>query len=119
MGSWDGNEITRPHGCFGVGYHRPGRESQRCGDSVGLRISAADLAVLSTPWSIDSSVYTAVEYVPVSSKPKSYTLNRRLKPIIVVIDRPLLKRIDKASEKLGVNRSVFIRQAAEEKLANA
>ena len=54
-----------------------------------------------------------------SSKPKSYTLNRRLKPIIVVIDRPLLKRIDKASEKLGVNRSVFIRQAAEEKLANA
>jgi metal-responsive CopG/Arc/MetJ family transcriptional regulator len=49
-------------------------------------------------------------------KSRNYTLKPRLKPVIVVIDRPLLKRIDKAAEKLGINRSVFIRQAAEAKL---
>lgn len=41
---------------------------------------------------------------------------KKLKPVIVVIDKALLKRIDKAATKLGVNRSVFIREAAEEKL---
>lgn len=45
--------------------------------------------------------------------------NKKLKPVIVVIDRPLLKRIDKASKALGINRSVFIRQAAEAKLGAA
>lgn len=50
------------------------------------------------------------------SQGKAYTLRPRLKPVIVIIDRPLLKRIDKAAAALGVNRSVFIRQAAEEKL---
>jgi metal-responsive CopG/Arc/MetJ family transcriptional regulator len=42
--------------------------------------------------------------------------NKKLKPVIVVIDKPLLKRIDKAATKLGINRSVFIRMAAEAKL---
>ncbi len=42
--------------------------------------------------------------------------NKKLKPVIVVIDKPLLKRIDKAAAALGINRSVFIRQAAEQKL---
>lgn len=50
------------------------------------------------------------------SQGKAYTLKPRLKPVLIVIDRPLLKRIDKAAAKLGINRSVFIRQAAEARL---
>ena len=44
---------------------------------------------------------------------------KKLKPVIVVIDKALLKRIDKAAAALGVNRSVFIRQAAERQLEAA
>ena len=36
--------------------------------------------------------------------------------IMIVVDRELLKRIDRAAKKAKLNRSAFIRQAAEAKL---
>jgi metal-responsive CopG/Arc/MetJ family transcriptional regulator len=42
--------------------------------------------------------------------------NKKLKPVIVVIDKPLLKRIDKAAAALGMNRSQLIRAAMEREL---
>jgi metal-responsive CopG/Arc/MetJ family transcriptional regulator len=42
-----------------------------------------------------------------------------LKRVIVVIDRALLKRIDRAAKQAKVNRSVFIRSAVERQLEAA
>lgn len=42
--------------------------------------------------------------------------SNKLKCVQVVIDRKLLKRIDKAAKAIGINRSLFIRAAAEAKL---